>query len=149
MGAGANGSLREVEIDGWIGCTKDGEILASTTPHHARYDWLHEVGKSWRTRYFWTDKIVRPDWSGSGWEEWTVTAWEEVTVPAGTFMSYKVVRTKGNWETAREEVDINWYPPELRATVKNVWHRSPDNGYGDAEHMWELVSADIKPPPEP
>ena len=146
---GANGSLWDVENDGWIGCTQDGKILGSTTPYHGRYDWPLEVGKSWRTKYFWTDKVLHPDWSGSSWEYWTVVAWEEVTVPAGTFMAYKVVRTKGSWETASEDVDINWYAPELKATIKSVFRRSPNDGYGGgAEHMWELVNADPKYPSE-
>ena len=141
---GANGSLFDVENDGWIACTKDGEVLASVSPYHGRFNWPLEVGKTWRTRYFWTDKVLHPDWSGSSWQDWAVVAWEEVTVPAGTFMAYKVVRTKGSWETASEDVDIQWYAPELQTAVKSVWHRSPNDGYGGAEHMWQLVSADLK-----
>ena len=141
---GANGSLFDVENDGWIGCTKDGKVLASVSPYHGRFNWPLEVGKTWRTRYFWTDKVLHPDWSGSSWQDWAVVAWEEVTVPAGTFMAYKVVRTKGSWETASEDVDIQWYAPELQTAIKSVWHRSPNDGYGGAEHMWELVSYDLK-----
>ena len=141
---GANGSLWDVEQDGWVGCTKDGELLASTGPYHGRYDWPLEVGKSWKTRYFWTDKVLNPDWSGSSWENLTVVAWEEVTVPAGTFMAYKVVRTSGSWETAGEDVAINWYAPEIPQTIKTVWHRSANDGYGGVEHVWELVSSDLK-----
>ena len=139
---GANGSLFDVENDGWIGCTKDGKVLASVGPYHGRFDWPLEVGKTWRTKYFWTDRVLRPDWSGSSWEDWAVVAWEEVTVPAGTFMAYKVVRTKGAWATASEDAAINWYAPELQTAIKSVWHRSPNDGYGGAEHMWELVSAE-------
>ena len=141
---GANGSLWDVENDGWVGCTKDGKVLASAGPYHGRFNWPLEVGKTWRTRYFWTDKVLHPDWSGSSWQDWAVVAWEEVTVPAGTFMAYKVVRTKGSWETASEDVDIQWYAPELQTAIKSVWHRSPNDGYGGAEHMWELVSYDLK-----
>ena len=141
---GANGSLFDVENDSFIACTKDGKILASTTPYHGRYNWPLQVGKSWRTKYFWTDKTIHPDWSGSSWEEWTIVAWEEVTVPAGTFMAYKIVRTKTEWETTSKDVAINWYAPELLALVKGVWHRGPKDGYGPAEHMWEIVSVDLK-----
>ena len=141
---GGDGWLFDVETDGYVACTKNGEILSSTTPYHGRFNWPLEVGKSWRTNYFWTDKVLHPDWSGPGWQDWTVVAWEEVTVPAGTFMAYKVVRTRGSWETASEDVDIQWYAPELQTAIKSVWHRSPNDGYGGAEHMWELVSADLK-----
>ena len=141
---GANGSLYDVENDSFVACTKDGKILSSTTPYHGRYNWPLQVGKSWRTKYFWTDKTIHPDWSGSSWEEWTVVAWEEATVPAGTFMAYKIVRTKTEWKTTSEDVAINWYAPELLATVKAVWHRGPKDGYGDAEQMWEMVSFEPK-----
>ena len=141
---GADGWLFDVETDGFVACTKNGKILSSNTPYHGRFNWPLEVGKSWRTKYFWTDKVIHPDWSGPGWQDWTVVAWEEVTVPAGTFMAYKVVRTKGNWETSTEDVDIQWYAPELQTAIKSIWHRSPNDGYGGAEHMWELVSADLK-----
>lgn len=141
---GANGSLWDVAEDGWIACTKDGKVLASDSPHHGRYNWPLEVGKSWRTEYFWTDNAIHPDWSGPSWEEWTVVAWEEVTVPAGTFTAYKVVRTKTRWETTSEDVAVNWYAPEIPATVKAVWHRGSKDGYGTAKHMWELVSIDLK-----
>ena len=141
---GANGSMWDPVHDGWIACLKDGKILASVSPYHGRYHWPLEVGKSWRTKYFWTDRVVHPDWSGTGWQDWTVVAWEEVTVPAGTFMAYKVVRTRGNWETSTEDVDMVWYAPEIPLSIKGVWHRSPNDGYGGAEHMWELVSYDLK-----
>ena len=141
---GANGSLWDVESDGWVACTKDGEVLASNTPYNNRYNWPLQVGKSWRMEYTWTDNVINPDWSGPSWEEWTVVAWEEVTVPAGTFMAYKVVRTKTAWETTSEDLAINWYAPELPGTIKAVWHRGSKDGYGPAEHMWEIVSYELK-----
>ena len=141
---GADGSLFDVENDGWIACTKDGKVLASTSPYHGSFDWPLEVGKTWRTEYFWTDRVLHPDWSSSGWKDLAVVAWEEVTVPAGTFMAYKVVRTRGSWASASEDVEIQWYAPELQTTIKIVSHRSSNDGYGGAEHMWELVSANLK-----
>ena len=141
---GANGTLWDVENDAYVGCLKDGEVLASTTPYIARYSWPLQVGKNWRTQYTWTDNVINPDWSGPSWEEWTVVAWEEVTVPAGTFMAYKVVRTKTSWNTTSEDVAINWYAPDIPGTVKSVWHRGPGDGYGRAQHMWEMVSYDLK-----
>ena len=103
-----------------------------------------EAGRNWQTKYFFTDKVIHPDWSGSSWKEWTVEAWEEVTVPAGTFMAYKIVRTKTKWETTSEDVAINWYAPEIPGFVKGAWHRGSKDGYGPAEHMWEVVSVDLK-----
>ena len=141
---GANGALFDVEDDSWVGCTKDGKLLGSTTPHNGRYNWPLQVGKSWQTKYFWSDKVIHPDWSGSNWEERTVVAWEEVTVPAGTFMAYKIVRTKTSWETTSEDVEMSWYAPEIPVTIKGVWHRGSKDGYGPAEHMWELVSYELK-----
>ena len=95
---GANGSLWDVENDTWIACTKDGEILATVTPYHGRFDWPIEVGKTWRTRYFWNDRVTNRGWSGWSWQDWAVVA----------------------------------------------WHRSPNDGYGGAEHEWELISYDVK-----
>ena len=130
--------------DGADGSLWDGEILAENDPYQSRYNWPLKVGRSLRTEYTWTDNVIHPEWSGPSWQEWTVVAWEEVTVPAGSFMAYKVARTKGSWETAREDLDMVWYAPEIPGTVKNVWHRSPNDGYGGAEHMWEMVSYDLK-----
>ena len=141
---GATGGLWDVANDCWIACTKDGEILASDSPYHGRYDWPLEVGKSWRTNYTWVDNTIHPDWSGPSWEEWTVVAWEEVTVPAGAFMAYKIVRTRTSWETTSEDLAANWYAPEIPGYVKGVWHRGPKDGYGPAEHMWEVVNVDLK-----
>ena len=141
---GANGSMWDVENDAYVGCLKDGEVLGSTTPYIARYSWPLQVGNNWRTEYTWTDNVINPDWSGPSWEEWTVVAWEEVTVPAGTFMAYKVVRTKTRWEVTSEDVAINWYAPEIPGTVKSIWHRGSRDGYGPAEHMWEMVSYELK-----
>ena len=141
---GADGSMWDVENDVYVACLKDGEILAQDDPYHGRYDWPLEVGKSWRTTYTWTDNVIQPEWSGPSWEEWTVVAWEEVTVPAGTFMAYKLVRTKTSWQTTSEDVSINWYAPEIPGNVKSVWHRGSRDGYGAAEHMWEMVSYELK-----
>ena len=145
---GANGNMHDAVTHNWMGCLKDGEILASTTPHNGYYEWPLEVGRSWRSDYTWTDNVIHPDWSGPSWEEWTVVAWEEVTVPAGTFMAYKVVRTKTNWETESEDMSTLWYAPEFGGGVKGITVRSDMDGYGAAELMWELVSKDPKYPSE-
>lgn len=102
----ANGNMFDAVTHNWMGCLKDGEILASTSTHDGYYEWPLEVGKSWRSDYTWTDNVIHPDWSGPSWTEWTVVAWEEVTVPAGTFMAYKVVRTKTGWKTKSEDMSI-------------------------------------------
>lgn len=141
---GANRFMWDVEHDAFVACLKDEEILSSNSPYHGRFNWPLEVGKTWRTEYYWTDNVLNPDWSGDGWQDWAVVAWEEVTVPAGTFMAYRVVRTNGNWNTAREDVDMIWYTPEIPGTIKSVYHRSPNDGYGGAEHMWEMVSYELK-----
>ena len=145
---GSNGDMADAVTHNWMGCLKDGEILASLSPHGGQYAWPLEVGKSWRSEYVWTDNVIHPEWSGPGWEEWTVVAWEEVTVPAGTFMAYKVARTKTNWEITSDDVLINWYAPEAGSIIKSMWVRGKKDGYGPAEHMWELVSKDPKYPPE-
>ena len=141
---GANGNMHDAVTHNWMACLKDGEIQGSTTPHNGVYEWPLEVGKSWRAAYTWTDNVVHPEWSGASWEEWTVVGWEEVTVPAGTFMAYKVVRTKTAWKTKSEDMSIFWYAPEFGAGVKGMTVRSDWDGYGAAEHMWELVGNDPK-----
>ena len=145
---GAGGDMFDAVTHNWIGCHNDGEILASTTPNNGNYEWPLEVGKSWRSNYTWTDNVLHPDWSGPSWERWTVVAWEEVTVPAGTFMAYKVVRTGTSWETTSEDVNIIWYAPEFGGGIKGIFARGSKDGYGKAEHMWEMVSNDPKYPPE-
>ena len=109
---GSNGDMFDAVTHSLMGCLKDGETLASLSPHDGQYEWPLEVGKRWRAKYVWRDNVIHPEWSGPSWEEWTIVAWEEVTVPAGTFMAYKVVRTKTSWETASDDVGINWYAPE-------------------------------------
>ena len=145
---GANGAMVDAVTHNWKGCLKDGEILAYLSPHNGQYSWPIEVGKSWRAERTWTDNVLHPDYSGPGWEEYAVVAWEEVTVPAGTFMAYKVVRTKTSWETTSEDSSITWYAPEIGGFVKGIWVRGKKDGYGPAEHIWELVSRDPQSPSE-
>ena len=141
---GANGDMVDAVTHNWMGCLKDGEILASLSPHVGLYAWPLEVGKSWWSETVWTDNVIHPEWSGPGWAEWTVVAWEEVTVPAGTFMAYKVVRTKESWETTSEDIYITWYAPEFGGSIKGILVRGKKDGYGPAERMWEMVSLDPK-----
>lgn len=145
---GANGNVHDAVTHNWMGCLKDGEVLGSLSPHSGQYEWPLEVGKTWRSHRTWKDNVVHPQYSGPGWEKWAVVAWEEVTVPAGTFMAYKVVRTGTSWETTSEDVNITWYAPEFGGDIKGMWARGSKDGYGKAEHMWELVSRDPKYPSE-
>jgi hypothetical protein len=145
---GANGGMFDAVTHNWKGCLKDGEVMASLSPHNGQYEWPLEVGKSWRAERTWTDNVLHPDYSGPGWEEFTVVAWEEVTVPAGTFMAYKVVRTRAAWETTSVDSSVNWYAPEYGGSIKAIWVRGKKDGYGPAENMWEAVSADRKYPSE-
>ena len=145
---GANGGMFDAVTHNWKGCLKDGEVLASVSPHTGQYSWPLEVGKSWRAERTYTDNVLHPEYSGPSWEEYTVVAWEEVTVPAGTFMAYKIVRTKTAWETTSEDSSINWYAPEVGGSIKGIWVRGKKDGYGPAEHMWEFVSNDPKYPSE-
>ena len=145
---GANGNMYDAVTHNWMACLKDGAILGSLSPHSGQLAWPLEVGKRWRAERTWTDNVLHPDWSGPGWEEWTVVTWEEVTVPAGTFMAYKVVRTGTSWETTSEDVNITWYAPEFGGSIKGVFVRGKKDGYGTAEHMWEMVSRDPKYPAE-
>ena len=142
---GANGSIHDAVTHNWMACLKDGEVLGSYTPHSGQYDWPLEVGKVWRAQRTWTDNL-NPQWSGPGWEEFTVVAWEEVTVPAGTFMAYKVVRTRTSWQAGGDEYITNWYAPDFGGGVKGM--SAYRNSSGLVEHMWELVSRDPKYPAE-
>ena len=142
---GANGDTVDAVTHNWMACLKDGEILGSLSPHSGQFEWPLEVGKSWRFQRTWTDN-VHPQWSGPGWEEFTVVAWEEVTVPAGTFMAYKVVRTKTSWRTKKEEHSMIWYAPEFGGSVKGASAYYTSSGL--VENMWELVSKDPKYPSE-
>ena len=145
---GANNVLEDSATLSYAGCLKDGKLLSALSPNDGRFQWPLQVGNHWRAGYQWIDKVVHPDWSGPGWQEFAVVAWEEVTVPAGTFMAYRVARTNGDWETVKDEEYILWYAPEPQMIVKVIATRSPDNGYGPADRSWELVSYDVKYPPE-
>ena len=141
---GADSIMEDVATFSYAGCLKDGQLLAALSPNDGRYKWPLQVGKTWRARYQWIDKVLNPDWSGPSWQQFAVVAWEEVTVPAGTFMAYKVVRTNGNWDTVEDEEYITWYAPEPEMIVKVVATRSPDSGYGASDASWELVGYDLK-----
>ena len=141
---GANNVLEDIATASYAACLKDGKLLSAASPHDGRFKWPLEVGNSWRSRHQFIDRVLHPDWSGPSWQKFAVLAWEEVTVPAGTFMAYKVARTDGNWDTAKEEEYVSWYAPELQLLVKMVNTRSPGNGYGASEQGWELVSYDLK-----
>ena len=142
---GANGNAHDAMNHNWMACLQDGEILASTSPHNGQLEWPLEVGKSWRSQMTWTNSR-KPDESGPIWMEFTVVAWEEVTVPAGTFMAYKVVRTKTSWTPMQGEESVIWYAPEFGGSVKGV--DAFGTSAGLAEHMWEMVSRDPKYPSE-
>ena len=141
---GANSMLEDIATASYAACLKDGELLSGNVPHDGRFKWPLQVGNSWRANLQFIDRVLHPDWSGPGWQEFTVVAWEEVAVPAGTFMAYKVVRTKGSWDTAKEEEYVIWYAPEPQLMVKLINTRSPKNGYGASQQSWELVSYELK-----
>jgi hypothetical protein len=143
---GANGDMHDAVTHNWMACLKDGEILASLSPHSGWYAWPLEVGKNWRSEHVWTDNVIHPEWSDPEWTEWTVVDWEEVTVPAGTFMAYKVVRTRTSWEVTGEDSYIIWYAPEFGRVIKLIWVVGSKDGYGRAKHRWEAVSIDPKWP---
>ena len=128
---GETGSLVDVATDNWIGCLKEGEILARHAPHNARYSWPMYVGKSWALGNAWIDNTANT--RGSFTLEREVVAWEEVTVPAGTFMAYRIERK--DWP------ETVWFAPESMNLVKIV------SGGGDSGFpvfMWELVARDLK-----
>lgn len=128
---GADSFLIDVATDTWVGCLKDGSVLARHAPNDFRYSWPLYVGKSWRESTTWVDNIANT--KGTFTIDWTVAAWEEVTVPAGTFMAYRVER--GDWPITL------WYAPELMLTVKATL------GGGDSGYPAEssgLVAYDIR-----
>ena len=139
---GANGNLHDARSFNWIGCLKDGSVLAQNEPHTGLFSWPLQVGNAWRWRARWQDYVVRPDFSGSFWTDYEVKAYEEVTVPAGTFMAYRVELVRTQYEG---HTDIAWFAPEIGQVIKGAWSRTSKNGYGAAsERTWELVSVDLK-----
>ena len=145
---GANNAPEDAAALSYAACLQGGKPPAAVSPNDGRFQWPLEVGKRWRADYQWIDKVVRPDWSGGGWQEFAVVAWEEVTVPAGTFKTYRLTRTNGDWETEKDEEYIIWYAPEPQMIVKVIATRSAENGQGAADLSWELASYDVKYPPE-
>ena len=145
---GANGTMYDAVTHNWMACLKDGEALNSLSPYGGQFAWPLEVGKTWRAEFDWVDHVIHPEWAGPLWEEYAVVAWEEVTVPAGTFMAYKIMRTGTSWETTSEDANMVWYAPEIGGSVKGVFIRGSKDGYGPAEHSWELVGRDPKYPAE-
>ena len=144
---GANNVLEDVATGSYAACLKNGKILSAMNPHDGRLKWPLQVGNTWKSGARFVDRVLHPDWSGMDWQEFEVLAWEEVPVPAGTFMAYKVARTYGSWDTAKDDEQVIWYAaPEPQMIVKMIETRSPENGYGAAESVWELVSYDVKVP---
>jgi hypothetical protein len=64
-------------------------------------------------------------------------------------MAYKVVRTGTSWEVTGENSNIIWYAPEYEGGIKGMRVAGSKDGYGQAEHRWEIVSADPKWPQWP
>lgn len=129
---GEDGILVDVVTENWIGCMRNGEVLARIAPHNSRFSWPMHLGKKWqRPNTTWVDNFANTQSSFT--IEWEVAAWEEVTVPAGTFMAYRIERI--DWpETA-------WYAPELMSPIKFV------GGGGDSgvpAWTWEFVARDLK-----
>lgn len=141
---GANNILEDIATASYAACLKDGELLSTTSPHNGMLKWPLQAGNSWRASVQFIDKVLHPNWSGPLWQKFAVIAWEEVTVPAGTFMAYKIARTDGSWDTAKEDEYVFWYAPEPQLIVKLINKRSPDSVYGASEQDWELVSYDLK-----
>jgi hypothetical protein len=141
---GANNLLEDATTGSYAACLKDGKILSAVSPHDGRFEWPLQVGNTWRSRSQYIDNVLHPDWSGLIWQGFEVLAWEEVAVPAGTFMAYKVGRTYGSWDTAKEEEYVIWYAPEPQMIIKVISTLSPESGYGGSEQVWELVSYDVK-----
>lgn len=138
---GETQALWDAKTANWMACLAGDSTLAENQPHGGRYAWPLQVGNTWRWKFRWVDHTLRPDWSGPGWADYEVLAYEEVTVPAGTFMAYKVATTKtsaGTWH------ETNWYAPDPGITVKGVWGRTSQDGYGGADRAWELVSFEAK-----
>ncbi|MCY4431900.1 MAG: hypothetical protein OXC11_16125 [Rhodospirillales bacterium] len=125
----------------WIGCLAGGKILGQNRPYGGRYMWPMEVGKEWRWDAGWVDNVLHPEWGGTYWADYKVAAYEEVTVPAGTFMAFRVMQYRAEFDTWRE---TNWFAPELGLTVKSAWKRSRNDGYGPVDGGWELVSFEPK-----
>ena len=56
-------------------------------------------------------------------------------------MAFKVgtVRTSsGDW------YEISWFSPDIGLSIKGMWGRTSQSGYGPFEGTWELISADLK-----
>lgn len=128
------------ETFGWAGCMADGKFLAEDQPHNGRFAWPLHVGKKWRAQSRWVDHVVQPDWSGKYWADFEVQAYEEVTVPAGQYMAFKVANVGS---TSNDYYETIWYSPDLGATVKILFGREAQNGYGPLEGVWELVSVEL------
>jgi len=144
---GANGNLFDARSFNWIGCLKDGELLAQKTPHTGMFAWPLQVGNAWRCRARWSDYVVRPDFSGSDWTDYEVKAYEEVKVPAGTFMAYRVeiIGTQYESHTVRKSYGNGLVCARDWQVIKGTWSRPSQNGYGAASpRAWELVSVDLK-----
>lgn len=131
----------DAKTQNWAGCMTNGAMLAESKPYTARLEWPLQVGNQWRAEARFEDHVLRPQWSGTYWNDYEVLAYEEVTVPAGRYMAFKVGVTKAQFNHWHE---TTWYSPEVGAIVKAAWGRTRSNGYGPLEGSWELVSAEFK-----
>ena len=127
-----------------------GRMASLFAPSEGPFLWPLWVGKSWDTRYAFTDFVYGRVWPAArGFGR--VAALEDVTVPAGTFRAYRIdyrggvgtqtpANFRGSSDLGIETRETHWYAPDARLIVKSVVERSGSHFRGAGRTVTELAS---------
>lgn len=97
----------------WVMEQVNGEVESQAVPVYRKFAWPLEPGRTWESRYQWTNPKRRA--TEERVRRHRVTGFESVLVPAGTFQAYRVVVTDATGKKLTEY----WYSSELRWLVKD------------------------------
>ena len=113
----------------------DGKETIVLTPDSGDLSWPLVVGKRWRARYDYEDRLRGRTFSNvQTW--WRVEAFEEVSVPAGTFKAFRLQSEPGENNSTRSTV---WFSPELGIRIRQIFERTPEHYLGPYREESELV----------
>jgi hypothetical protein len=115
---------------------RDGTPIQTYHPYEALYDWLLSVGKSWPSAL--ELKVYQGNQTLDLKFVFAVEAFEEITVPAGTFKTFRILRTGPN------DRMVVWYEPKLGLEVKRDWERFATHPFGPGTHQMEMLSYALK-----
>jgi hypothetical protein len=115
---------------------RDGTPIQTYHPYEALYDWPLWAGKTWPSEL--QLKVYQRNETFDLKFVFAAEAFEEITVPAGTFRTFRILRTGPN------DRMVVWYEPKLGLEVKRDWERYATHPFGPGTHRMEMLSYVIK-----